>query len=125
MLLITFVELRVLAGRSRTRASSPQAVSRRTCCAVALRRTAWHGRGIASVNQTRPHCVNRMGKTHSKPLAARHGRGTAWARRAICASALRATKRDTTHLVLTSQKTSCLYFKDQTLMQLGNNIYLL
>ena len=35
---------------------------------------------MASVNQTRPHCVNQMGKTHSKPLAARHGRGTAWAR---------------------------------------------
>jgi len=35
---------------------------------------AWHGCGMASVNQTRPHCVNQMGKTHSKPLAARHGR---------------------------------------------------
>ena len=35
---------------------------------------------MASVNQTRPHCVNQMGKTHSKPLAARHGRGAAWAR---------------------------------------------
>jgi hypothetical protein len=34
---------------------------------------AWHGRGMASVNQTRPHCVNQMGKAHSKPLAARHG----------------------------------------------------
>jgi len=42
MLLITiFVELRMVAGRSRTRARSPQAVSRRPCCAVALRRTAW------------------------------------------------------------------------------------
>ena len=30
---------------------------------------------MASVNQTRPHCVNQMGKTHSKPLSARHGRG--------------------------------------------------
>ena len=30
---------------------------------------------MASVNQTRPHCVNQMGKTHSKPLAERHGRG--------------------------------------------------
>jgi len=39
------------------------------------------------VNQTRPHCVNQMGKTHSKPLAARHGRGTAWARRVMCESA--------------------------------------
>ena len=41
---------------------------------------AWHGSGMASVNQTRPRCVNQMGKTHSKPLAARHGRGTAWVR---------------------------------------------
>ena len=46
------------------------------------------GHGMASVNQTRPHCVNQMGKTHSKPLAARHGRGTAWARHAMCESAL-------------------------------------
>ena len=80
MLLITiFMELRVVAGRSQTRAGSPQAVSWRLCCAVALRRTAWaqHGHGMASVNQTWPHCVNQMGKTHSKPLAARHGIGTA------------------------------------------------
>jgi len=42
MLLITiFVDLRVVAGRSRTRAGSPQVVSRRPCCAVVLRRTAW------------------------------------------------------------------------------------
>jgi hypothetical protein len=34
---------------------------------------AWHGHGVASVNQTWSHCVNQMGKTHSKPLAARHG----------------------------------------------------
>ena len=53
--------------------------------------TAWHGRGVASVNQTRPHCVNQMGKTHSKPLATRHGRGTAWARHAMCESALKLT----------------------------------
>ena len=38
-----------------------------------------HGRGMASVNQTRAHCVNQMGKTHSKPLGARH---------AMCESAL-------------------------------------
>ena len=80
------------------RAGSPQAVSRWPCCAVSLR-TAWsehglgaararHGRGMTSVNQARPHCVNRMGKTHSKPLAAWHGKGTAWARDAICESAL-------------------------------------
>jgi hypothetical protein len=41
---------------------------------------ARHGHGMANVNQTRPHCVNQMGKTHSKPLGARNGRGTAWAR---------------------------------------------
>jgi hypothetical protein len=50
---------------------------------------AWHGRGMASVNQTRPHCVNQMGKTHSKLFAVRHGRGTAWTRHAMCESALR------------------------------------
>ena len=43
---------------------------------------------MASVNQTRPHCVNQMGKKRSKHLAARHGRGTAWARHAMCESAL-------------------------------------
>jgi hypothetical protein len=47
---------------------------------------AWHGNGMASVNQTRPHCVNQLGKTHSKRLAARHGRGTAWAQHAMCES---------------------------------------
>ena len=68
-------------------------VSRRPCCAVVLRRTAWseHGMGMASVNQTRPHCVNQMGKTRSKPLAARHDRGTAWARHAMCESAFSVT----------------------------------
>jgi hypothetical protein len=30
---------------------------------------------MASVNQTRPHCLYQIGKTHSKALAARHGRG--------------------------------------------------
>ena len=40
----------------------------------------WHGRGMASVNQTRQHCVNQMGKTLSKHLAAQQGRGKAWAR---------------------------------------------
>ena len=52
---------------------------------------AWerHGPGMASVNQTRPHCVNQMEKAHSKPLAARHGRGTARAQHAMCESALR------------------------------------
>jgi len=42
--------------------------------------------GMASVNQTRPHCVNQLGKTHYKHLAAWHGRGmSAW--RAMCVSA--------------------------------------
>jgi len=50
--------------------------------------TAWHGRGMASVNQTWLHCVNQMGQTHSKPLAEWHGRGTAWAWHAMCESAL-------------------------------------
>jgi hypothetical protein len=93
LLITTFVEFRVIAGRSRTRAGRPHADSGRpmlihTChavlmlrCAVALRScfqngivVAWHGRGMACVNQTRPHCVNQMGKTQSKPLVARHGK---------------------------------------------------
>ena len=48
-----------------------------------------HGHGMASVNQTRPRRINQMGKTHSKPLAPQHGRRTAWARHAMCESALR------------------------------------
>jgi hypothetical protein len=72
-LITTFEEFRVVAGRSRTLAGSPQAVYRRTCCGVAMRRTAWSEHGMASVNQTRPHCVIQMGKTRSKPLAAWHG----------------------------------------------------
>ena len=44
---------------------------------------------MASVNQTRPHCVNQIEKTHSKPSAARHGTGTVWARYAMCELALR------------------------------------
>jgi hypothetical protein len=39
---------------------------------------AWHG--MESVNQTQSHSINQIRKTHSKPIAARHGRGNAWAR---------------------------------------------
>jgi len=52
MLLITiFVEVRVVARRSRTRVGSPQVVSRRACCAVALRRTAWPEQGMGMARQ--------------------------------------------------------------------------
>jgi hypothetical protein len=92
--MITFVELRVVAGRSRTRAGSPHAVSGRPmqihtfhanttlCCGLEKLPSerhgrgmarARHGRGMVCVNQTRLHCVNQMRKTESKPLAARHG----------------------------------------------------
>jgi len=81
MLLITiFVELRLVAGRSRAWAGNPQAVSRPPCCEKNGMVRSWHGHGMASVKQTRPHCVNQMGKTYSKPLATRRGRGTAWTR---------------------------------------------
>jgi hypothetical protein len=88
-LITIFVELRLVAGRSRTRAGLSTAVLCRGLEKKGMVR-AWHGRGMgmASVNQTRTHCVNEMGKTYSKPLAARHGRGTAWARHAMCESAL-------------------------------------
>ena len=49
--------------------------------AVAFRRTTWSEDGMGMAwHQTRPHCVDQMGKTHSKLLAAGHGMGTAWAR---------------------------------------------
>jgi hypothetical protein len=108
LLITTFVELRVVARRSRTRAGRSHAVSGRlmliyTChsvpmprCAVALKScfqngmvVAWHRRGTAYVNQTRPPCVNQMGKTISKPLAARQCRGTAWKRHGMCDLALK------------------------------------
>jgi hypothetical protein len=51
----------------------------RTCREMHIRVMAGerHGNGMVCENQTRPHCVNQMGKTQSKPLAERHGRGTA------------------------------------------------
>jgi hypothetical protein len=63
-------------------------------CAVALRSrfkngvvVAWHGRGIACVNQTRPRCVNQMGKTQSKTFSGAawqgNGMGAAWERHGI------------------------------------------
>ena len=85
--------------------SKPQhstTVSRRPCCA--LRRTAWSEHGMASVNHTRPHCVNQMGKTHSKPLAARHGRGTACELHAMFESTLQIKKRSWPHLRHYSRK---------------------
>jgi hypothetical protein len=33
---------------------------------------------MVCANKTRLHCVYQIGKTQSKPLAERHGRGTAW-----------------------------------------------
>jgi hypothetical protein len=72
MLLITiFVELGVVARRSRMQAGNPQAVSTAVLCHGLEKNgmvIAWQGHGTANVNQTWPHCVNQMGKTYSKPL---------------------------------------------------------
>jgi hypothetical protein len=68
-------------------------------CAVALRSLfqngmvmAWHGRGMACVNQTRPHCVKQMGKTQSKTLSGTawqgNGMSTAWEQHGMCELAL-------------------------------------
>jgi hypothetical protein len=43
----------------------------------------WQGNGMACVNQTRPHCVNHMGKTQSKALAERHGNGLVYVNRPL------------------------------------------
>jgi hypothetical protein len=89
MLLITnFVELGVVAGISRTVADRQHAVTLPRSChdpAIALISlfqkgifVASQGNGMLCVNKTPPHCVNQMGKTQSKTLEERHGRGTAW-----------------------------------------------
>jgi hypothetical protein len=82
-LITTFVELSVVAGRSQTWAGRLQVSGR-----LMLIHTPFHAHavalsshfqnGMARVNQTRPHYVNQMSKMQSKPLAARHGRGTEW-----------------------------------------------
>jgi hypothetical protein len=69
---------------------------------------AVHGRGMASVNHTRPQCVNQMGKTHSKPLAARHGRGTAWARHAMCESAFKLLVGQKKHILASVFHSFCV-----------------
>jgi hypothetical protein len=106
-LITTFLELGVVARRSRTRERRPHAISGRPMLihiyhavplprpcrhpAVALRGrfqngifVAWQGNVMAYVNQTQPHCVNQMGKTQSKPLTERRG---------MCESALIVTFR--------------------------------
>src|SRR5215510_13882169 len=41
---------------------------------------------MVCVNQTLQHYVNQRGKSQSKPLAERHGRGTTWERNGMCES---------------------------------------
>ena len=75
-----FVELRVIAGRSRTLAVSPRGVPRRPCCAVVLRRTALSGMAWARHGKCESYVAalcKSNGKDTSKPLAAWHGMGAA------------------------------------------------
>jgi hypothetical protein len=108
LVITNLLELRVVARRRRTLADRQHAVSGRpmlihTYHAVPMLFPCRHpaatlprlcrgfekplsemhirarrGNGMVCVNQTRPHCINQMGKTQSKPFAERHGRGTAW-----------------------------------------------
>ena len=50
---------------------------------------ARHGCGMASVNQTRPHCLNQTGKTYSRPLTERHGHGMLCVNRPLLSRRLR------------------------------------
>jgi hypothetical protein len=76
-----------VSRKKRTRAGSPHAISRRPCPCRGLENNgmsehgmgaawAWHGKCESDTTAL----VNQMGKTHSKLLATRHGRGTAWKR---------------------------------------------
>src|SRR5215468_8634215 len=85
LLLITnFLELRVVAERRRKLAGRRSYAVRMPspCREPAVKGIFMagerHGNGMVCVTQTRPHCVNQMGKSQFKPLAERHGRGTAW-----------------------------------------------
>ena len=115
MLLITiFVELRVVAGRSRKRAGSPQAVSRRPCCAVTLRRMAWSEHGIGAAwawhgkceSDTATLCKSN-GKdtfyTFSGTAWQGNGMGMAWAQNAMCESALSVQYCNVAELQVSSQ----------------------
>jgi hypothetical protein len=67
MLLITvFVELRVIARRSQTRAGSPQAVFRRSSCAVVLRRTALSEQGMGEAWEWQGKCESAQMSDMSK-----------------------------------------------------------
>jgi hypothetical protein len=70
---------------------------------------AGHGRGMASVNQTQPHCVNQMGKTHSKPLVARHGRGMLCVNRPLHSTTATFSSGDNILLFLSSFCSSAVY----------------
>ena len=84
--LTTFLNVRVVAGRSPTgRLSTAHVNSNRPCRAHAVLGRGlekslsermfgarqWHG--MVYVNKTRLHCVNQMGKIQFKTLATRHG----------------------------------------------------
>jgi hypothetical protein len=58
---------------------------------------------------------NQMGKTHSKPLASRHGRGTAWARHAMCESAF---------IVLVSVTLEVIFLYNAELSGIRDRIYI-
>jgi hypothetical protein len=102
LLITTFLELRVVVGRSRMWAGCPHAVPGRPmlihtyhavpmlCCAVALRGrfqngivVAWQGNGMACVNQTRPQCKSN-GKDNLTPWR----NGMAGERHGMCVLAL-------------------------------------
>ena len=103
MLLITiFVERRVVAGISLTLGGSPQAVSRRPCCTVNLRRTAWSERGMDAVWEWHGKCESDTaalcksnGKDTFQTLSGTawqgNGMGSAWARHFMCESAFTPT----------------------------------
>ena len=97
----------MVAGRSRKQANSPQAISRPPYCAVSLRRTAWSGMAWARhgkcESDTAALCKSRWKNTFltlSGKACQENSMGAAWARLAMCESALVSPKRPAIRSIL-------------------------
>jgi hypothetical protein len=87
---------------------------------------AQQGNGMACVNQTRPHCVNQMGKTQSNTLAEWHDKGTAWEQHGngmVCVNQPLVGEADTQKLVFCWPCISTYACNETNLMHYLSSVY--